>query len=88
MTNKTVYQYVSKNGQEKLQDQKNYKSKRKTENPKCQFTHHVAITKQSSHTCYGLLDLKHTQLLYLNMGHKACHAILHVVREAAWEFKY
>lgn len=38
MTNKTVYQYISKNEQEKLQDFKNYKSKRKTENPKCQFT--------------------------------------------------
>lgn len=68
-------------------DRKNYKTKKITRVKEKQRTqnanslHHVAIKKQSSHTCYCLLDLEHTQLLYLNMSNKACHAILHFVKE-------
>lgn len=62
------------------------KEKQRTQNGNS--LHHVAIKKQSPHTCYCLLDLEHTQLLSLNMGNKACHTILHFVREAALEFKY
>lgn len=75
-------------------DRKNYKIKNITrvkEKQRIQNAnslHHVAIKKQSSHTCYCLLDLENTQQLHLNTGYKTCHAILHFVKEAALEFNY
>lgn len=51
--------------------------------------HSIMLQLKNNHlTRYCLLEFKHTQLLYLNMGNKACHAILHFVREAALEFNF
>lgn len=52
-------------------------------------SHSVMLQLKNNYdTCSFLLDLEHTQLLYLNIFNKACHVIVYFVSEAALEFNY